>query len=61
MKITISDFYGEEYSVTIKNGSTGDQISEAFDRLLVLMGFSTDIRCSDGGHFEIKYVSEAEK
>lgn len=61
MKITISDWYGEEYSATVKNGANGDEISETFDRLMVLMGFTTDIRCSDGGHYELKYVSEEEE
>lgn len=58
MRITISDHYGEEYSATISNDSTSEEVQEIFDRLMVLMGFANNIRCSDGGHYEITYVDE---
>lgn len=58
MRITVSDFYGHEYSVTVDNESTAPELQEVFDRLLVQMGFPNDICCSDGGHYELKYVGE---
>lgn len=61
MRITISDHYGEEYSATISSDSTGEEIQEVFDRLMVLMGFTNDIHCADGGHYEVKYVTEEEE
>lgn len=61
MKITISDHYDEEYSATISNDSTSEEVLEMFERMLVLAGYSNDIHCADGGHYEVKYVPEEEE
>lgn len=60
MKITI-ETYGNTYSATLGNDSNSSEAQETFDRLLIQAGYSNDIRCADGGHYELKYVSEDEE
>lgn len=59
MKITI-EAYGNTYSATLSDASSAYEAQEVFDRLLIQVGYASDIRCSDGGHFELTYKDENE-
>ena len=59
-KITL-ECYDTKYTIeNIPNDSTAQEMQEIFDRLLVQAGYSMDIRCADGGRYEITYKEEDE-
>lgn len=57
MKITLEN-YGNVHTTTLSEDSSYNDAQEAFDRLLIQAGYSNDIRCADGGHFELEYKED---
>lgn len=50
----------DDYTVTVEmaNDSVASEMQEAFDKMLLLMGYIIDVRCSEGDTLVIRIKEE---